>query len=156
MHLLHRRAVIIGDVRFIGATLWTDYELGGNTRANMIRATSAAVKAGLGDRKRNPSTGRWIYKAKVTPHTCRHTWATWHYARHRDLLALMQLGGWKQISMVQRYSHVNVENLAPSIRTLPSLTQSITERYARLGRELVEDHGCGPSRKRSFRAVSAL
>lgn len=38
IHLLHRRAAFIGGVRFIGATLWTDYELGGNTRANMIRA----------------------------------------------------------------------------------------------------------------------
>lgn len=84
----------------------------------------AAVKAGLGERKRNPATGRWLYKATVTPHTCRHTWATWHYARHRDLLALMQLGGWKQISMVQRYAHVNVENLAPSIDALPALGDS--------------------------------
>lgn len=28
VHLLHRRAAIIASVRFIGATLWTDYELG--------------------------------------------------------------------------------------------------------------------------------
>jgi integrase len=80
----------------------------------------AAVKAGLGARERGPD-GRWIYRANVTPHTCRHTWATWHYAQHRDLLALMQLGGWKQISMVQRYAHVNAANLAPSIAALPSL-----------------------------------
>lgn len=84
----------------------------------------AAVKAGLGERKRNPENGRWIYKATVTPHTCRHTWATWHYARHRDLLALMQLGGWKQISMVQRYAHVNVANLAPSIDALPAINST--------------------------------
>lgn len=38
VHLLHRRAAIVAGVRFIGATLWTDYEFGGNTRANMIRA----------------------------------------------------------------------------------------------------------------------
>ncbi len=82
----------------------------------------AAVKAGMGIRERHPVTGRWIYMATVTPHTCRHTWATWHYLRHRDLLALMQLGGWKQISMVQRYAHVNVANLAPSIDAMPLLT----------------------------------
>lgn len=81
----------------------------------------AAVKAGMGTRQRDPKTKRWIYKATVTPHTCRHTWATWHYMEHRDLLALMTLGGWKQISMVQRYAHVNVENLAPSIAAMPSL-----------------------------------
>jgi integrase len=52
------------------------------------------------------------------PHDCRHTWATWHYAANRDLLKLMTLGGWKTISMVQRYAHVNTEHLADSIMAL--------------------------------------
>jgi integrase len=47
-----------------------------------------------------------------TPHDCRHTWATWHYAANRDLTALMVLGGWKDIKMVVRYSHVNTGHLA--------------------------------------------
>jgi len=56
----------------------------------------------------------------VSPHTCRHTWASWHYAQNRDLLALQRLGGWKTVSMVTRYAHVNVAELAPSIdRLLP-------------------------------------
>jgi integrase len=50
-----------------------------------------------------------------TPHDCRHTWATWHYAANRDLIALMRLGGWKSERMVLRYAHVNVSQLAPSI-----------------------------------------
>jgi integrase len=50
-----------------------------------------------------------------TPHDCRHTWATWHYAANRDLVALMKLGGWKSERMVLRYTHVNVSQLAPSI-----------------------------------------
>ena len=50
-----------------------------------------------------------------SPHDCRHTWATWHYAANRDLVALMQLGGWKSERMVLRYTHVNVSQLAPSI-----------------------------------------
>jgi integrase len=50
-----------------------------------------------------------------TPHDCRHTWATWHYAANRDLVALMKLGGWKSERMVLRYAHVNVSQLAPSI-----------------------------------------
>jgi integrase len=49
------------------------------------------------------------------PHDCRHTWATWHYAANRDLVALMKLGGWKSERMVLRYAHVNVSQLAPSI-----------------------------------------
>ena len=41
-----------------------------------------------------------------SPHCCRHTWATWHYAKNRDLLAL-------------RYAHVNVSELAHTIDNLP-------------------------------------
>ncbi|WP_377846972.1 hypothetical protein [Bosea sp. UC22_33] len=33
----------------------------------------------------------------------------------------MELSDWKQISMVQRYTHVNVSNHAPSIAALPAL-----------------------------------
>jgi integrase len=54
-----------------------------------------------------------------TPHDCRHTWATWHYAKNRDLLALQRLGGWKTLSMVTRYAHVNVSELAHTIDNLP-------------------------------------
>jgi integrase len=53
------------------------------------------------------------------PHDCRHTWATWHYAKNRDLGALMRLGGWSSERMVLRYAHVNVEELADSINRLP-------------------------------------
>jgi integrase len=50
-----------------------------------------------------------------SPHDCRHTWATWHYAANRDIVALMKLGGWKSERMVLRYAHINVSQLAPSI-----------------------------------------
>jgi integrase len=52
------------------------------------------------------------------PHDCRHTWATWHYAQHRDLNVLMALGGWKTIAMVLRYAHVNVDQFQGSIDAL--------------------------------------
>ena len=54
-----------------------------------------------------------------SPHDCRHTWATWHYAQNRDLGALMKLGGWKTIAMVMRYAHVNVGELKHTIDRLP-------------------------------------
>lgn len=60
-------------------------------------------------------------RAKVrdfSPHDCRHTWATWHYTANRDLLGLMKLGGWKSLAMVERYAHVNVSHLAPSVHRL--------------------------------------
>jgi integrase len=56
---------------------------------------------------------------ELSPHGCRHTWATWHYGANRDLVALMQLGGWKSERMVLRYAHVNVSQFAASIAALP-------------------------------------
>jgi integrase len=53
------------------------------------------------------------------PHDCRHTWATWHYAKNRDLIGLMKLGGWKSEKMVMRYAHVNVSELQHTIDKLP-------------------------------------
>lgn len=53
------------------------------------------------------------------PHDCGHTWATWHYAKNRDLGALMRLGGWKSERMVMRYAHVNVGELQHTIDKLP-------------------------------------
>jgi hypothetical protein len=38
IHLLHRRTVIIGDVRFVGGTLWTDYRLLGTPKPSMVFA----------------------------------------------------------------------------------------------------------------------
>jgi len=38
IHLLHRRAVIIGRVRFVGCTLWTDYRLLGTPKPSMVFA----------------------------------------------------------------------------------------------------------------------
>lgn len=55
-----------------------------------------------------------------TPHDCRHTWATWHYAVNRDIGALQKLGGWRSVAMVMRYAHVNVGELAATIDRLPS------------------------------------
>lgn len=46
---------------------------------------------------------RWL--PAVTPHDLRHSWASWHYAVHRDPLALRIEGGWSTISMVERYAH---------------------------------------------------
>jgi integrase len=42
----------------------------------------------------------------LTPHDLRHTWASWHYAMHRDLLALKVAGGWSSVDQVERYAHL--------------------------------------------------
>ena len=43
---------------------------------------------------------------ELTPHDLRHTWATWHYALHKDLLKLKHDGGWAGVRQVERYAHV--------------------------------------------------
>lgn len=48
----------------------------------------------------------------LTPHDCRHTWASWHYAMHRDPLRLKQAGGWASVAMVERYAHLMPEAYA--------------------------------------------
>src|SRR5262249_36975601 len=55
----------------------------------------------------------------ISPHTLRHTWATWYYAATRDLPGLMYLGGWNSERMVLRYAHMNVGHLSQSVATLP-------------------------------------
>ena len=38
VHVMHRNSLVIDGVRFIGATLWTDYSLLGTTKASMVLA----------------------------------------------------------------------------------------------------------------------
>jgi integrase len=52
----------------------------------------------------------------VSPHTLRHTWATWHYAMHRDLLALRTDGGWRTASQVERYAKLAPEGMAAEMQ----------------------------------------
>lgn len=40
---------------------------------------------------------------KVTPHTCRHTWATWYYSATKDFGGLIDLGGWEKADMANHY-----------------------------------------------------
>lgn len=44
--------------------------------------------------------------AGLTPHDLRHTWASWHYAVNRDLLALKIEGSWSSVALVERYAHL--------------------------------------------------
>jgi integrase len=48
----------------------------------------------------------------VTPHTLRHTWATWYYAQTKDFGGLLDLGGWRKSDMAQRYRKIAPADLA--------------------------------------------
>lgn len=57
-----------------------------------------------GRKRVNPVTKR--FAPDVTPHDLRHTFASWHYALNRDLLALKIAGGWSSVTLVERYAHL--------------------------------------------------
>ena len=40
-------------------------------------------------------------------HTLRHTFATWHFQMQTDTRELMEIGGWRSINSLQRYTHMN-------------------------------------------------
>ncbi|MBD0274489.1 MAG: hypothetical protein ICV73_21460, partial [Acetobacteraceae bacterium] len=52
---------------------------------------------------------------EVTPHVLRHTWASWHYAVHRDVLLLKAEGDWEDVKLVERYAKLVPEALVPEI-----------------------------------------
>lgn len=52
----------------------------------------------------------------ITPHGLRHTWASWHYAVHRDPLRLCADGDWSSLDLVKRYAHLVPTGLVPAIK----------------------------------------
>lgn len=89
-----------GKIRTTGR-VWLPYETRDGLGGGQIKTAWSGMlkRAGIAD---------------FTPHDCRHTWATWHYMKNRDIGALMTLGGWKTPAMVFRYTHINTAHLAPS------------------------------------------
>lgn len=79
----------------------------GNIRTGF---TSAACRAGLPGHFKMAPKGRAGLARKFapehSPHDFRHTFATWHYAVHKDLLLLKQEVGWSSTAMAERYAHV--------------------------------------------------
>jgi integrase len=54
----------------------------------------------------------------VTPHVLRHTFASRLVMRGADLRTVMELGGWKNLSMVQRYSHLSQAHKLEAVELL--------------------------------------
>jgi integrase len=59
-----------------------------------------------------------LEKGKVTFHTLRHTWASWHSMEGTHPLELMELGGWSSLKMVKRYSHLGEARLADAAKRI--------------------------------------
>lgn len=94
-----------------GKELGDAYHDTGRTSGGQIKSAwaSACKRAGLPGHERV-----WVPKGQksqkrqfvpdITPHALRHTFATWHYCVHKDLLLLKEDGGWQTITMVTRYA----------------------------------------------------
>jgi len=68
-----------------------------------------------GPRKMLETACKAINVPPLSPHVLRHTWATWHYAVHRDRLRLMHDGGWTNDDLIKRYVHLADDALAGEV-----------------------------------------
>ncbi len=55
---------------------------------------------------------------KVTPHTLRHTFASRLAMAGVDLRTIQELGGWKNLKMVERYTHLVPDHKVAAIEKL--------------------------------------
>jgi integrase len=60
---------------------------------------------------------------EFTPHTCRHTWASWHYALNLDPFMLRDDGGWADVKEVQTYAHRMLRGHEVAISTFLGLSR---------------------------------
>jgi len=54
----------------------------------------------------------------VTPHTLRHTFASRLVMAGVDLRTVQELGGWRSLALVERYSHLSPQHKAKAIERL--------------------------------------
>ena len=66
-------------------------------------------------------------------HDLRHTWASWHAQAGTPMLTLQRLGGWKTLSMLNRYAHLSADDLArytANVKITPHPESHSTNRVA--------------------------
>ncbi|MDE1906432.1 MAG: tyrosine-type recombinase/integrase [Rhodospirillales bacterium] len=56
---------------------------------------------------------QWV--SEITLYALRHTWATWHYCRFKDMRRTMEDGGWATLDMVMHYAKLMPESYLPAI-----------------------------------------
>lgn len=90
----------------------------GDRKPKRIQAYADRGREGGGQIKRawSGAIRRAALDPALTPHDLRHTWASWHYAMHRDLLALKAEGQWSSVTLVERYAHLMPAGYEAEIR----------------------------------------
>ncbi|MBS1054808.1 tyrosine-type recombinase/integrase [Gluconobacter kondonii] len=96
-----------------GREIGEAYSGNGRTSGGQIKSGWAVAcrKAGLPGRVRvwtpkGQEKSKSVFVPNVTPHDARHTWASWQYCLHKDLMRLKADGGWGNITTVTRYAKV--------------------------------------------------
>lgn len=124
-------------------TIQAAYAKNGQTRTvpinSVLRAALERLKGeacgelvftGLGGRPL-----RWIYGAfrtacraaglvDVSPHVLRHTFASRLAMAGVDLRTIQELGGWRSLAMVERYSHLTPSHKAAAVERLAAAVVS--------------------------------
>lgn len=103
-----------------GRLLPLGYQTGDGTsgQAEKVFAT-AARKAGWPGHwnewtdRRGVERKQWV--SEITLYALRHSWATWHYCRFKDLRRTMEEGGWSTIDMVMHYAKLMPDSYLPEI-----------------------------------------
>jgi integrase len=94
-----------GAIKQLGAPYGNTRVCGGQIKTGWA---TACRKAGLAGAWREWQTkdGRAMraFCPDATPHSLRHSFASWHYCVHRDLIRLKDDGGWSTITMVAGYA----------------------------------------------------
>lgn len=122
LHLLpYRDGRVFRSVRY--GKMTEGYSDNGRTSGGQFKKgwAGACKRAGMPGRERfwtpkGEKRERCQFVPDHTPHDLRHTWATWHYCLHRDLLRLKEEGGWESISVVTRYAKVMPDVYAHEIQ----------------------------------------
>ncbi len=122
------------DLKRNTLTVLAAYAKSWNTRTVPLNSTVRAALA------RHPHTGEFVFTkadgmpyrgvrgfaqacrraglSGVTPHTLRHTFASRLVMTGADLRTVQDLGGWKTIGMVERYSHLSPSHKAQAVERI--------------------------------------
>ena len=68
--------------------------------ADRERRYGGQIKTGFAGALRRAGLAPSGDERGLTPHCLRHTWASWHYALHKDLIRLQLEGGWSTITQL--------------------------------------------------------
>jgi integrase len=121
------------DLGAARARLWADTTKAGRSRlVNLppaVVATLASLRHrtgpvfGSADPRKALATAARAASVRIRGvHDLRHTWASWHYALHRDLLRLREGGGWASVAQVEVYAHLLPTGHDDGVRRVWGLT----------------------------------